>query len=50
MDQPRLAGTETFSAGLFMSLRPAATRDHLAMGAQKKMVLIEQREAVSSRL
>jgi hypothetical protein len=31
--------TETFSTGRLMSLRPAMTSDHLARGAQKKMVL-----------
>lgn len=38
---PRLALTETFSTGRLMSLRPAKTSDHLASGAQKKMVLRE---------
>lgn len=32
--------TESFSAGRARSFRPAATRPHLAIGAQKKMVLI----------
>lgn len=31
--------TESLSAGRLRSLRPAITRAHLAMGAQKKMVL-----------
>lgn len=32
--------TESFSAGRARSFRPAATRPHLAIGAQKKMVLV----------
>jgi hypothetical protein len=38
-DGPRFPGTETFSAGLDISLTPATTSAHLARGAQKKIVL-----------
>jgi len=36
---PRFCGTESFSAGLDRSLRPAATKHHFIRGAQKKTVL-----------